>query len=149
MKIMFICTGNICRSAMAHKLFEKKLQDNNITDVTVYSSGIFAYNGDMATFDACDAMEEYGVDMSSHKATNTRNSNINEMDLILCATLSHKNSLINMYPELRDKIYTIKEYVGNSKDDLDISDPWGYDISVYRRCASQIDTCLDKLISMI
>ena len=44
MKIMFICTGNICRSAMAHKLLEKKLEENNIKNVQVYSAGIYAQN---------------------------------------------------------------------------------------------------------
>lgn len=151
MKIMFVCTGNICRSAMAHKLMEKKLKDNNIQDVEIYSCGVFAENGDTATFEAREAMEEYGVDMKIHKATNVRNSKIEEMDLILCATKSHKSVLSQMYPNIKEKIYTMKEYVQNSenKEDIDIKDPWGYGIEVYRMCAAEIDRVLDKLIEKI
>ena len=149
MKIMFICTGNICRSAMAHKLFEKKLQDNNIKNVEVYSCGIYAQDGDMATYNAEEVMEEYGVDMKSHRATNIRSSKIEEMDLILCATLSHKNAVIQMYPKLKDKIYTMKEYGVKKLESLDIKDPWGYDIAVYRKCASEIDICLENLIKQL
>lgn len=149
MKIMFICTGNICRSAMAHKLLEKKLIDNGIKNVEVYSCGIFAEDGDYATYNAEEVMEEYGVDMKPHRATNIRHSNIKEMDIILCATMSHKNTVLQIYPNLKEKVYTIKEYVGYGKEDLDINDPWGYDAEVYRKCASQINDCLEKLLQVI
>lgn len=151
MKIMFICTGNICRSAMAHKLMEKKLVDNNIKNVEVYSCGIFAEDGDGATYNSEEAMEEYGVDMTSHRATNIRHSKIEEMDLILCATLSHKNAALQMYQNLKGKVFTMKEYVqvDENNEDLDIQDPWGYDIEIYRMCASKIDGCLDKLIEKL
>lgn len=144
---MFICTGNICRSAMAHKLLEKKLKDNNICNVEVYSSGVFAENGDTSTYAAAEVMKEYNVDMSSHRATHISSSNIKEMDLILCATLSHKRSVLQMYPELTGKVFTMKEYV-SKKDctDLDIKDPWGYDVEIYRFCAAEIEDCIDKLL---
>lgn len=149
MKIMFICTGNICRSAMAHKLLEKKLKDNNIQDIEVYSCGIYAEDGDMATYNAEEAMQEYDVNMKEHRATNIRSSKIEEMDLILCATIAHKNAVQQMYPNIKGKIYTMKEYVNPKTENLDIRDPWGYDIETYKFCASEIDTCLDKLIEKI
>lgn len=151
MKIMFICTGNICRSAMAHWLMIKKLKDKNINDVQVYSSGIFAMPDDRSTYEAIEVMEEYDVDLKKHRATNTKKSNIQEMDLILCMTFSHKYSLNQMYPKLKDKIFTLKEYVldKDEMDDIDIKDPWGYDIAVYRFCAAEIDKYLDKLIEEI
>ena len=68
------------------------------------------------------------------------------MDLILCATNAHKINIINMYPELRDKIFTMKEYAGFRQNDLDIPDPWGYGLVTYRRCATEIDRCLEKII---
>lgn len=146
MKIMFICTGNICRSAMAHWLLKKKLEERNIKNVEVYSSGIYALDGDLSTDEAIEVMEEYGVDLKKHRATKVQNSNIKDMDIILCMTLSHKRDLIYMYPELKEKIYTLKEYVKDEKNGVEIRDPWGYDIVTYRFCASEIDACLDKLI---
>lgn len=146
MKIMFICTGNICRSAMAHWLLKKKLEQNNITNIEIYSSGIYAMDGDTSTHEAIEVMEEYGVDLKKHKATNIRRSNIKDMDIILCMTISHKRDLLYRYPELKEKIYTLKEYVKNDKNGIEIKDPLGYDIVTYRFCASEIDACLNKLI---
>ncbi len=147
-KIMFICTGNICRSAMAHGLMDKFVKEKN-KDIGVYSCGIFAEDGDAPTYNAIEAIKEYGVDLRKHKATNIRNSRIKEMDIILCATTSHKNNVINMYPDLKEKIFTIKEYADFDKNDLDIPDPWGYDIETYRFCASTINKCLERIVNKI
>lgn len=144
MNIMFICTGNICRSAMAHAMLEKKIKEIN-KDIEVYSCGIFAENGDISTNEAVQTMKEYDIDLKKHKATNIQNSNIKEMDIILCATTAHKNNVINMYPELKEKIFTMKEYAGYNND-LDIKDPWGYGIDVYKRCAKEIEECINKYI---
>lgn len=147
-KIMFICTGNICRSAMADGLMKKLVKDSN-KDIESYSCGIFADDGDMPTFNAVEAIKEYGVDLKSHKATNIRSSKIEEMDIILCATVSHKNNVIAIYPNLKDKVFTMKEYADFDKNDLDIPDPWGYDVETYRFCASTISKCLNKIINKI
>ena len=144
MKIMFICTGNICRSAMAHKMLEKKAKEEN-KNIEVYSSGIYAQNGDIPTYEAIQVMKEYGIDLSNHRATNIRNSNIENMDVILCATTAHKNNVIAMYPKLREKVYTIKEYAGYPKNDIDIKDPWGYGIEVYKKCAKELERCINKI----
>ena len=152
MKIMFICTGNICRSAMAHGLLEKKLMDKKIKNIEVYSCGIHAAIGDVPTYEAKRVMEEYGVDISKHRATNIKYSNIEEMDLILCATNSHKIAVIDMYPNLENKVYTMKEYVDYNREyhnPLNIKDPWGFDIDTYRSCAGEIDECLELLLNKI
>ena len=138
MKIMFICTGNICRSAMAHWLMVKKLEELNIKNIEVYSCGIYAQDGDTSTYEAKSVMEEYGVNLNKH--------------LILCATISHKIAVIDMYPELKNKVYTMKEYVNYDRqyhDKINIKDPWGYDIETYRSCLAEIDEVLDLLIKKI
>ena len=148
MKIMFICTGNICRSAMAHKMLEKRAKELN-KKIEVFSCGVWAENGDIPTYEGIETMKEYGIDLKTHRATNIRNSNIEEMDVILCATLNHKRNVIVMYPNLKDKVYTMKEYAGFSEDDLDISDPWGYGLDVYKNCAKEIEICIEKILEKI
>ena len=144
-KIMFVCTGNICRSAMADKMLAKKVEEENL-DIEVYSSGTFAENGDYPTSEAIEVMEEYGVDLRQHRATNIRRSNIEEMDVILCATTNHKNMVLQLYPNLTGQVYTMKEYVGETADGIDISDPWGYDLAVYRKCATEIEKIIQKIV---
>jgi len=144
-KIMFVCTGNICRSAMADKMLAKRVKEENL-NIEVYSSGTFAENGDYPTVEAIEAMEEYGVDLKQHRATNIRRSNIEEMDLILCATTTHKNMVLQLYPNLAGQVYTMKEYVGDTQNGIDISDPWGYDLAVYRKCAAEIEKIIKKIV---
>lgn len=148
---MFICTGNICRSAMAHKLMEKKIKDSNITKIEVFSCGTFAEDGDYADYSATEVMKEYDVNLKEHKATHIKNSKIQEMDLILSATNAHKYAILQQYPALKNKVYTLKEYVeyDTQKKDIEIADPWGHTISTFRFCAAIIDQCLDKLLKKI
>ena len=149
MNIMFICTGNICRSAMAEGYMKKKVNEENL-DINVCSSGIYGEEGMGASYLAKEAMDDYGVNLNSHIARVTSKTNIKDMDLILCATSGHKRILLQMYPELSNKIYTMKEYAyGEDVLDKDISDPWGYDITVYRRCATELTDAIDKIIEKI
>lgn len=152
MKIMFICTGNICRSAMAHWLLKKKLEEAKIDDVELYSSGTYAETGDISTEEAIEVMEEYGVNLKQHRATNITESNIEDMDLILCATSAHKMQVLRIYPQVKEKIFTMKEYVNydiEGHDKINIKDPWGYGIAVYRMCAAEIEKCLELLIKQL
>jgi len=107
--------------------------------------------GDYATYNAIEASKQYLVDIRSHRATNIRNSKIQDMDLILCATDSHKQEVIYLYPNLKEKVYTMKEYavLDNNGQDLNIKDPWGYDLNVYYNCAEEINKCLEKIINRI
>ncbi len=71
---MFVCTGNTCRSAMAHHMLEKMIKEKD--NVEVYSCGIYADSGEPATYSAIDVMKEYGVDMNNHRATNIKETKI-------------------------------------------------------------------------
>ncbi len=112
--------------------------------------GTYAETGSYATYTAIEAMDEMEIDLRLHRATNILDSNIQDMDLILCATQNHRNFVISMYPSLVDKVYTIKEYANyDTENGLDIPDPWGYDLSVYRKCAAVLDACLDNIVDIL
>ena len=145
---MFVCTGNICRSAMAEAMLKKIAQDKG-KKVEVQSCGTDAYNGDFSTDEAIEVMkDEYNVDLKNHRAKNIMNADIQEFDLILCATRRHKIFVQQMFPNLKDKIFTIKEFAGENED-LDISDPWGYGIFAYRKCAEELNTLLNIIVDKI
>ena len=151
-KIMFICTGNICRSAMADIMMKEQIKNKNKeNEIEVYSCGTFAEDGDYASFNAIEAMEYYGIDLKLHRATNIRNSNIEEMDVILCATREHKRFVTQLYPQLKDKVFTMKEFAnsGNDENDLDIKDPWGYGMPTFLECAKEIDIAVKKIMDKI
>lgn len=144
-KIMFICTGNICRSAMGEALLKKKIKEQKLEEkIYTCSSGIHAYPGDISTYEACKVMkEEYEIDLTNHRATALRESKIEEMDLILCMTKSHKNSLDMIYPNLQNKVFLIKEYVGLEGE---VEDPWGCSLATYSECAKELNYYIDLLL---
>lgn len=94
-------------------------------------------------------MQDYEIDLKLHKATNIKNTDIESMDIILCATTAHKINVVSLYPKVKDKTFTIKEYAGYEGIDLDIKDPWGYDFETYKRCAEEINNCLEKIIEKL
>lgn len=135
---------------MADGMMKKLVKENNL-NIDIYSCGVYAETGDYATYNAVEAAKEYGANISYHRATNIRESKIREMDLILCATVCHKQNVLYLYPELKGKVYTMKEYakIDNKGQDMDIKDPWGYDELIYRKCAGEIKNCLEKIIEIL
>lgn len=113
-------------------------------------AGIYAENGASATQNSIEAVAEYDVDIKKHKSINIRNSKIGQMDLILCATEGHKKMIVQMYPQVKERVMTMKEYAyGNTEGNQDISDPWGNDIEVYRKCASEIEEISQQIIKKL
>ncbi len=153
MKIMFICTSNVCRSIMAEAFFND-IVNNDFSlhgKVNAYSAGIFAQDGDGPLFNAVEAMREYDIDIKNYRSTSLKSSNIKDMDLILCAQDSNKNVLLNICPDLKDKTFTLKEFINDIDNNinLDIIEPKGYDIDIFRSCASEIQDCIYKLINKL
>ena len=152
-KIMFVCTGNICRSAMAEYMFKDIVKKRNLENkYRICSSGVFAYNGQQPTDEAIIVMKEKNIDMSEHRSTNINISNVLNMNLVLCMTYIQKLQIIHRYPELEGSVYTLKEYVvydNEDNKDINIEDPWGLTIETYRECLEEIEKCLNKLIDII
>lgn len=149
-KIMFVCTGNICRSPMAHHYMQKRVKDLNIEDNFLISScGVYACTGEKATQNAIFVMKEYDVDMENHRATNIADTNIEDYDYIITLTTRHKEQIRYFYPKLGNNIYTLREFVDNNEMYKDIDDPWGLNVTVYKNCALEIVEKVDKLIEKL
>ncbi len=150
LKVMFVCTGNICRSAMAHQYMQKRLYDlKRENDIAVSSCGISAITGQRATTNAIETMKKYDTDMLFHKATNIFDIDIENYDLIFGMTIQHKNYILAYFPKLKGKVFTLKEYVEENVKNVDIDDPWGYDLKIYDSCSKEIVDCVDKLLKKI
>ncbi len=142
MNILFVCTGNTCRSPMAAALFNKIATHQDL-DVRIESAGLFAEESEGASTEAVIAMKAYDIDLLGHHAQSVNAELIEKSDLILTMTAAHK-LLLAQYAA--DKTYTLCEYVGT---DGDIPDPFGGDVSDYEECAEKLYENLKLLAEKI
>lgn len=149
--MLFVCTGNTCRSPMAESLARKRVADRlqcspqEIEDrgVCVLSAGIAAMAGGRATAEAHDAVHAMGGDLTQHESQPVSDRLVRFADLILTMTRGHREALIGQWPDAADRTRLLHR--GNG----DVSDPIGGPAEVYRRCAEQIDSQLERWMGEI
>lgn len=131
MDILFVCTGNTCRSPMAAAILSKIAYDNDM-DLMIDSAGLMAEEGAPASDNAISAMIEMKIDISQHRAHQITNDDIIQADIILTMTEGQKMILEQAAP---NKTYTLAEFAGSYGD---ISDPFGGDLEEYKETAQEI-----------
>ena len=120
--ILFVCTGNTCRSSMAEAMFRKMLEDAGkaVQGIRVISAGTSALKGQRASNHAAQVMREWRLDLRSHQARPLTKALIQASDRIFTMTRNHKQQVLNLDPSAEQKTYTLKEYAGYLGDDRGI-----------------------------
>lgn len=133
---------------MAEAIFRKKLADLGISHIEVQSAGVAAPEGSPASHGAIEVLRLRDIKADRHRSRMFTESLGQWADLILTMTASHKVLLGDRFPQFLDKMFTLKEYVGNASDH-DISDPYGGNLQVYEQAAAEIEREVMKLVEII
>lgn len=133
-KILFVCTGNTCRSPMAEGILNKLAGERNL-DVFAKSAGISAAEGSPASVNSVKACEEIGVDISRHRSTQLTNQMFYEADEVVPMTKTHQIIMQDAFKN-REKILPA----------LDVPDPFGGDLEEYRLCRNRIKEKIEELL---
>lgn len=135
---------------MAEALFSRLLDEREDGDILVSSAGIYAFENDPASHQAIEVLKnEYGIDITSHRARILDADDIRGAWLILAMTEEHKRMILDIYPESADKVFTLKDYAEIQDGGPGILDPFGGSYETYRQCAYEIEMALMNIADKV
>ncbi len=144
-KLLFVCTGNTCRSPMAEGIAQN-LAEKMEREISASSAGLAVGTENLANSNAILVAHEHGIDLSGHRARQITPQLLADSDVVLAMTRSHADTLCLAMPQYKEKIFTLAEYAGESGD---VRDPYGGDEFVYRVCFEQMQRLIQKILEKL
>lgn len=154
MKILFVCSANICRSFMAERIFRKMSEKSGRSDISVSSASLFDMKGAPSDPTAANLLVEKGFDGLSHKSRLLTEEIAAETDMILVMEQQHRYMIIKKYPDAAGKTFLLKPFTSgciqpDSNNMDDINDPYKLSAYHYRLCFAEIYMAIEGLIKCI
>jgi protein-tyrosine phosphatase len=129
--VLFVCSGNTCRSAMAAAMFSAQAGDGWLVE----SAGLHAARGTPASSEAAAVLAQAGIDLGRHRSKPVEDVVLDLFSLVLVMTRDQRRELLERYPRIDKRVFLLAEMAG---DDQDIRDPFGGNASNYAQTAAQI-----------
>ena len=144
--ILFVCTGNSCRSVMAEGLFKQIVSDRT-DEFIIGSAGVSAMDGYPASSETIRVMKENGIDISGHESRCLTSAMVRNADKILVMEVMHKLTILQNWPEASEKIHLLTEYAVSAKArglEIEIPDPIRMSESFYKNVFQVIRECVTR-----
>jgi len=139
---------------MAEAIFNNILLLKGKDDICVSSAGTAAWEGDPPSRSAVEVLREKGIETGDHRARRLIEQMLDSADLVLCMTRLQKKNISGLFPQFRDKVFSLYEYAYLGEDDeqfkgKDVLDPYGMSVETYRKCIEEINTLLERISEQI
>src|SRR5271154_4521849 len=146
--ILFICTGNVCRSPMAEGLFRKATGGRG--EFRIFSAGLGAIDGQPPTQHSVTAMKEIGIDISAQRSRALTVDLVRQADFIFSMTHGHVDTIALLYPPAAEKTFLLREFDETLEPyEKDISDPIGSPYDIYVHCRDQIEQGIATILKFM
>lgn len=147
--IIFVCTGNICRSPMAEGILRHRWTVAGVKDRTVSSMGVQGLDAAPATELARQVCAENGVDISGHLSRSLNGEELQTADLVLCMEPGHVSFINTFYPWHSDRVALLGAWPGKPKRKSAVQDPMGGSLALYRKIFNIVDTHIDRILPQL
>jgi protein-tyrosine-phosphatase len=140
--ILFVCTGNICRSPMAMGFLREKLRKAGLEgEYRVHSAGVWGLENQPPSLHARAMMAQRGIDISDHSSHDLTSEDVDEADLILTMERGQAEAIRLEFSQHANKVHLLSEMIGRH---YDIRDPYGGSLYEYHQCAAEIERLIEE-----
>lgn len=146
MRILFVCTGNSCRSPMAELYFGELCRRAGRNDFEVASAGIHTCDGFPASAPAAAVLAEFGIDAASFRSRRLTPALVEDFDLIVPMTAAHRDAILNCVPGAAAKTRLLLEFGDRGGD---VPDPYGGNVDHYRSVFRTMKPALEKMAAVL